>query len=72
MMITRSIIIYDFITWHTSHERSNNVVIATKKLIELQQQIYVWSASAKPKTTDEVKFDHCDYWYHFDAFVFNW
>ncbi len=38
MTIIRSIIIYDFITWHASHERSNNVVVATKKLIKLQQQ----------------------------------
>ncbi len=36
--IIRLIIIYDFITWHASHERSNNVVVATKKLIKLQQQ----------------------------------
>ncbi len=36
--IIRSIIIYDFIIWHASHERSNNVVVATKKLIKLQQQ----------------------------------
>ncbi len=36
--IIRSIIIYDFITWHASHERSNNVVVATKKLVKLQQQ----------------------------------
>jgi hypothetical protein len=36
--IIRSIIIYDFIFWHASHERSNNVVVATKKLIKLQQQ----------------------------------
>jgi hypothetical protein len=36
--IIRSIIIYDFITWHESHKRSNNVVVATKKLIKLQQQ----------------------------------
>jgi hypothetical protein len=33
-----SIIIYDFTIWHASHERSNNVVVATKKLIKLQQQ----------------------------------
>jgi hypothetical protein len=37
-MIIRSIIIYDFIIWHTSHERSNSVVVAMKKLIKLQQQ----------------------------------
>ncbi len=36
--IIRAIIIYDFITWHASYERSNNVVVATKKLIKLQQQ----------------------------------
>ncbi len=36
--IIRSIIIYDFIIWHASHERLNNVVVATKKLIKLQQQ----------------------------------
>ncbi len=36
--IIRSIIIYDFIIWQTLHERSNNVVVATKKLIKLQQQ----------------------------------
>ncbi len=36
--IIRSIIIYDFISWHASHERSNNVVVATKKLVKLQQQ----------------------------------
>jgi hypothetical protein len=36
--IIRSIIIYDFIIWHASHERSNSVVVATKKLIRLQQQ----------------------------------
>jgi hypothetical protein len=36
--IIRLIIIYDFIIWHASHERSNNVVVATKKLIKLQQQ----------------------------------
>jgi hypothetical protein len=34
--IIRSIIIYDFIIWHASHERSNSVVVATKKLIRLQ------------------------------------
>jgi hypothetical protein len=37
-MIIRSIIIYDFIIWHMSHECSNNIVVATKKLIKLQQQ----------------------------------
>ncbi len=36
--IIRSIIIYDFIIWHASHERSNSVVVATKKLVRLQQQ----------------------------------
>ncbi len=36
--IIRSIIIYDFIIWHASHERSNDVVVATKKLVRLQQQ----------------------------------
>jgi hypothetical protein len=36
--IIRSIIIYDFIIWHALHERSNNVVVATKKLVQLQQQ----------------------------------
>ncbi len=36
--IIRSIITYDFIIWHASHERSNSVVVATKKLIKLQQQ----------------------------------
>ncbi len=36
--IIRSIIIYDFIIWHASHERSNSVVIATKELVKLQQQ----------------------------------
>jgi hypothetical protein len=36
--IIRSIIIYDFIIWYASHERSNSVVIATKKFIKLQQQ----------------------------------
>ncbi len=36
--IIRSIIIYDFIIWHALHERSNSVVVATKKLIRLQQQ----------------------------------
>jgi hypothetical protein len=36
--IIRSIIIYDFIIWHASHERSNSVVVATIKLIKLQQQ----------------------------------
>ncbi len=36
--IIRSIIIYDFTIWHESHERLNNVVVATKKLIKLQQQ----------------------------------
>jgi hypothetical protein len=35
--IIRSIITYDFIIWHASHERSNSVVVATKKLIRLQQ-----------------------------------
>jgi hypothetical protein len=34
--IIRSIIIYDFTIWHASHERSNSVVVATKKLIKLQ------------------------------------
>jgi hypothetical protein len=33
--IIRSIIIYDFIIWHASHERSNSVVVATKKLVRL-------------------------------------
>jgi hypothetical protein len=37
-IIIRSIIIYDFIIWHASYERLNNVVVATKKLIKLQQQ----------------------------------
>jgi hypothetical protein len=36
--IIQSIIIYDFIIWHASHERSNSVVVATKTLIKLQQQ----------------------------------
>ncbi len=36
--IIRSIIIYDFIIWYASHERSNNVVATTKKLDKLQQQ----------------------------------
>jgi hypothetical protein len=36
--IIRSIIIYDFTIWHASHEHSNNVVVATKKSIKLQQQ----------------------------------
>ncbi len=36
--IIRSIIIYDFFIWHASHERSNSVVVATKKLVRLQQQ----------------------------------
>jgi hypothetical protein len=36
--IIRLIIIYNFIIWHASHERSNNVVVATKKLVRLQQQ----------------------------------
>jgi hypothetical protein len=36
--IIRSIIIYDFIIWHASHECSNSVVVATKKLVRLQQQ----------------------------------
>jgi hypothetical protein len=36
--IIRSIIIYDFIIWHASHERSNSVVVATKKLVKLHQQ----------------------------------
>jgi hypothetical protein len=35
--IIRSIIIYNFIIWHASHKRSNNVVVATKKLVRLQQ-----------------------------------
>jgi hypothetical protein len=38
MRIIRSIIIYDFIIWHTSQKRSNNVVVATTKLMKLQQQ----------------------------------
>jgi hypothetical protein len=33
--IIRSIIIYDFIFWHASYERSNSVVVATKKLVKL-------------------------------------
>jgi hypothetical protein len=33
--IIRSIIIYDFTIWHALHERLNNVVVATKKLIKL-------------------------------------
>ncbi len=36
--IIRSIIIYDSTIWHASHERSNSVVVTTKKLIKLQQQ----------------------------------
>jgi hypothetical protein len=36
--IIRLIIIYDFIIWYASHERSNNVVATTKKLDKLQQQ----------------------------------
>jgi hypothetical protein len=36
--IIRSTIIYDSIIWHASHERSNSVVAATKKLVKLQQQ----------------------------------
>jgi uncharacterized membrane protein len=38
MTIIRLIIIYDFIIWYASHEHSNSVVVATKKLIKLQQQ----------------------------------
>jgi hypothetical protein len=37
MTIIRSIIIYDSTIWHASHERSNSVVVTTKKLIKLQQ-----------------------------------
>jgi hypothetical protein len=36
--IIRLIITYDFIIWHASHERSNSVVVVTKKLVRLQQQ----------------------------------
>jgi hypothetical protein len=36
--IIRSIITYDFTIWHALHKRSNSVVVATKKLIKLQQQ----------------------------------
>ncbi len=36
--IVRSIIIYDSIIWHASHERSNSAVAATKELVKLQQQ----------------------------------
>jgi hypothetical protein len=36
-IIIRSIIIYDSTIWHASHERSNSVVVTTKKLIKLQQ-----------------------------------
>jgi hypothetical protein len=34
-----------------------------KKLIELDLRI----TSAKPKTTDKIECDYCDYWYHFRA-----
>ncbi len=37
-IVVRLTIIYDSIVWHASHERSNSVVAATKKLIKLQQQ----------------------------------
>ncbi len=36
--IIRLIIIYDFIIWHASHERSNSVVVATRKLVKLQKK----------------------------------
>jgi hypothetical protein len=36
--VIRPIIIYGFIIWHASHERSDSVVVATKKLVRLQQQ----------------------------------
>jgi tubulin alpha len=36
--VIRSTIIYDSIIWHASHERSNSVVVTTKKLVKLQQQ----------------------------------
>ncbi len=36
-MIIQLIVIYDFIIEHTLYERSRNVIIATKKLIKLQQ-----------------------------------
>jgi hypothetical protein len=36
--IIKSIIIYASIFWHASHDRSNNVVDTTTKIVKMQQQ----------------------------------